>query len=38
MIDDIQGLRLGWLTGKIDQFSQKKSDDRFKSYSDCSAD
>ena len=29
MIDDIQGLRLGWLTGKVDQFSQKKSDDRF---------
>jgi tRNA (adenine37-N6)-methyltransferase len=34
MIDDIQGLRLGWLTGKVDQFSQKKSDDRFKSFSD----
>ena len=34
MIDDIQGLRLGWLTGKIDQFSQKKSDGRFISYSD----
>ncbi|MCX6234296.1 MAG: tRNA (N6-threonylcarbamoyladenosine(37)-N6)-methyltransferase TrmO [Bacteroidetes bacterium] len=30
MIDDIQGLRLGWLTGKVEQFSQKKSDDRFK--------
>jgi tRNA-Thr(GGU) m(6)t(6)A37 methyltransferase TsaA len=29
MIDDIQGLRLGWLTGKVEQFSQKKSDDRF---------
>ena len=29
MIDDIQGLRLGWLTGKVDQFSWKKSDDRF---------
>ena len=29
IIDDIQGVRLGWLTGKIEQFSQKKSDDRF---------
>lgn len=33
MIDDIQSLRLGWLTGKIEQFSQKKSDDRFKDSS-----
>jgi len=38
MIDDVQELRLGWLTGKVDQFSQKKSDDRFKSYCDGSAD
>ena len=38
MIDDIQGLKLGWLTGKIDQFSRKQSDDRFKSYSNGSAD
>jgi tRNA (adenine37-N6)-methyltransferase len=30
MIDDLQGVRLGWLTGKAEQFSQKKSDDRFK--------
>jgi tRNA-Thr(GGU) m(6)t(6)A37 methyltransferase TsaA len=30
MIDDIQSLRLGWLTGKVELFSQKKSDDRFK--------
>jgi tRNA (adenine37-N6)-methyltransferase len=34
MIDNIQELRLGWLTGKVEQFSQKKSDNRFKSYSD----
>jgi tRNA (adenine37-N6)-methyltransferase len=33
IIDDIQSLRLGWLTGKIEQFSQKKSDDRFKDSS-----
>ena len=32
MIDDIQGLRLGWLTGKIDQFIDKKSDNRFSSF------
>jgi tRNA-Thr(GGU) m(6)t(6)A37 methyltransferase TsaA len=30
MIDDIQGVKLGWLTGKVELFSQKKSDDRFK--------
>jgi tRNA (adenine37-N6)-methyltransferase len=33
VIDDIQELRLGWLTGKIEQFSQKKSDDRFNRHS-----
>jgi tRNA (adenine37-N6)-methyltransferase len=33
MIDDLQGVRLGWLTGKVEQFSQKKSDDRFKDFS-----
>lgn len=38
MIDDIQELKLGWLTGKVDQFSQKKSDDRFKSCSNASTD
>jgi len=32
MIDDIQGLQLGWLTGKVEQFSQKKSDDRFNAF------
>jgi len=32
MIDDIQGLRLGWLTGKIDQFSDKRSDNRFSAF------
>jgi tRNA (adenine37-N6)-methyltransferase len=32
MIDDLQGLRLGWLTGKVEQFSQKKSDDRFNAF------
>lgn len=26
----IQGLLLGWLTGKDEQFSRKKSDGRFK--------
>jgi len=30
MIDDIQDLRVGWLTGKIEQFFRKKSDDRFR--------
>jgi len=38
MIDDIQGLKLGWLTGKVDQFSQKKSDARFTSSTETSAD
>ncbi len=32
MIDDIQGLRLGWLTGKIDQFTDKRSDNRFSAF------
>lgn len=32
MIDDIKGLRLGWLTGKVKQLSKKKSDDRFKGH------
>ncbi len=29
MIDDIQNLQLGWLTGKIQNFETMKSDDRF---------
>lgn len=29
MIDDIQNILLGWLTGKIQEFETKKSDDRF---------
>jgi tRNA (adenine37-N6)-methyltransferase len=29
-IDDIQDVRLGWLTGKIEQFEIMKSDKRFK--------
>jgi len=29
MIDDIQNVRLGWLTGKIQNFETKKSDKRF---------
>ena len=37
-IDDIQELRLGWLTGKVEQFSLIKSDKRFTSYIDTSAD
>jgi tRNA-Thr(GGU) m(6)t(6)A37 methyltransferase TsaA len=30
VIDDIQDLRVGWLTGKMEQFFHKRSDDRFK--------
>lgn len=30
MIDDLQEIKLGWLTGKIEKFSTKKSDSRFK--------
>ncbi len=29
MIDDIQDSKLGWLTGKIEQFSVTRSDNRF---------
>ena len=29
MIDDITDVRLGWLTGKLEEFKMKKSDDRF---------
>lgn len=32
MIDDIQNVRLGWLTGKIEQFETKKSDSRFMGF------
>ncbi|HPB25215.1 MAG TPA: tRNA (N6-threonylcarbamoyladenosine(37)-N6)-methyltransferase TrmO [Bacteroidales bacterium] len=30
MIDDLQEIKLGWLTGKIEKFSTEKSDKRFK--------
>jgi len=29
MIDDTKDIRIGWLTGKIEQFEIKKSDNRF---------
>jgi tRNA (adenine37-N6)-methyltransferase len=29
MIDDLQDIKLGWLTGKIEQFSVTRSDNRF---------
>jgi len=32
MIDDIQNIQLGWLTGKMEQFENKKSDNRFMEY------
>ena len=32
LIDDIKDMRLGWLTGKIEQFETKKSDSRFMEF------
>lgn len=32
MIDDIKNIRLGWLTDKIEQFENKKSDNRFMEF------
>ena len=29
MIDDLQDIKLGWLTGKIEQFAIARSDSRF---------
>jgi tRNA-Thr(GGU) m(6)t(6)A37 methyltransferase TsaA len=29
IIDDLQDIKLGWLTGKIDKFSNTRSDDQF---------
>ena len=29
MIDDLQNVRLGWMTGKIEKFEAVRSDDRF---------
>jgi tRNA-Thr(GGU) m(6)t(6)A37 methyltransferase TsaA len=30
MIDDINNVKIGWLTGRLEEFEKKKSDNRFK--------